>query len=113
MAKTQEEREYIKRLKKESKHKPGFEFGPIIQREPLKQSILTGLVEGEYPLDSKHPVHGDYLYVVEYEECSEIKYKVIRSDIFGDVQRLKIDLGRKYQTIINIYNCSIGKRNLF
>ena len=74
--------------------------------------ILSGIMEGEKILPDDHPVYGDYLYVVD-DEAFGVKGKVIRSDVFGDVRKLKADLRSLGYKAENIHNCKMGLRNLF
>src|SRR5687768_7521016 len=49
--------------------------GTVMDAKPLNEPIL----------EDDYPVYGDYLYVADG--------RVVRSDIFGNVRRLKHDLG--------------------
>lgn len=59
----------------------------------------------ERVLPDNYPVYGNYYYVCDG--------KVIQSDIFGDVGKLKEDLRKFYKLEANeIKNCDIIGRNL-
>lgn len=105
-----------KKLKAEYKQnqkerKLSFEQFKKENTEPKKDNrILTGLLEGEKLLPDDYPVYAHYLYVEEY---ANNQFKVISSDVFGNVARLKEILNSKSsQPCINIYSCNLVKRNL-
>ena len=104
---TAAEKELIKSLKKEHKDKE-LKRTSFVKEEtkPVKNHILTGILEDEYVLEDNHPVHWDYLYVIENNDGTA---KVIRSNISGDVMRLKA----QYKNVKNVRRCSMVNRNLF
>ena len=113
--KTLEEKEALKRLKRDYKHNNPYNryIQPIAntaKKEVPVQSnrILTGIMPNETILEDSHPVNWDFLYVVD-----DSGGKVVRSDVKGTVLTLKADLRKRGYRAENIYNCKMGDRNLF
>ena len=61
------------------------------------------ILDSEKVLSDGHPVFGDYVYVVDG--------KLVRSDIFGNVAKLKANL-RQYRGMeaLEVRNCDIFAR---
>ena len=102
---SQEEKDRAKQARKEYKKNSNSELKKqsyINQKSP----ILTGwFKQDERLLEDNYPIYQGYCYVVKYKNN---EFKVLISEIGGCVHDLKM----KYTNIINVYKCSLYKRNL-
>lgn len=113
--KTPEEKAAIKAAKKAYKQNNqrgySYEKERSLDQRPKPMPILTGLMEGENVLPDDYIVNWDYLYVAEQKDGS---HKVIRSDIKGTIEDLKVDIRRRTGFWPpSIYNCKQIARNIF
>jgi len=108
IAKSPEEKQALKLAKQ--KHNAAVKEYEAKKIQPKESPKFTfqkdGILQCEHLLPDDYPVHADFLYVIDDEGG-----KVIRSDVFGTVKKLKQDLRNFYKyKALNVYSCDYYAR---
>lgn len=118
MAKTELEKEELKRLKQEYKNSNKRQnvrlyLSDIDKSSKNKSIIQDGLMPYEQELSPDFPIYASYFYVIKY---SDDTYKVISSMVQGKPSTLLRDINafsKDGKIGIAVYNCNMKARGFY